>query len=276
MDRKSYLPFFESSANKNLISDFHEIFVNVRLAYLQAVNSKNSQKIKSLLSKIDDYLDYLEDLYESWSAVELRREYLKWYKYILDFVKEPNTLTISQINEAGLKTLKEILNACWPVHVEAVNALITNSNMYVKASLDWVHRVASDVLTKALQEKIRERLAKDTLAWASLQKMKESVTSILSDEKIMFFRDRAWRYRRIDRYVDMLVRTETSIANIQWTINRAIQLWITKFKIVENSDCCKLCAEYKWNIVDVKNWDIDMPPFHPNCRGYIIPQIDGN
>jgi hypothetical protein len=77
MDRKSYLPFFESSANKNLISDFHEIFVNVRLAYLQAVNSKNSQKIKSLLSKIDDYLDYLEDLYESWSAVELRREYLK-------------------------------------------------------------------------------------------------------------------------------------------------------------------------------------------------------
>ena len=71
----------------------------------------------------------------------------------------------------------------------------------------------------------------------------------------------------------MLTRTETSIANIQGTINRAIQLWITKFRVVEQADCCELCSEYNWEVVDVTDGTVDLPPYHPNCRGYIIAVI---
>ena len=37
------------------------------------------------------------------------------------------------------------------------------------------------------------------------------------------FQDRAGRLRDMNRYVDMLTKTETKIANTQGTINRALE-----------------------------------------------------
>jgi hypothetical protein len=51
----------------------------------------------------------------------------------------------------------------------------------------------------------------------------------------------------------MLTRTETSIANVQGTINRALQLGATKFKIEENTGCCSNCASFNGKIVDIKD-----------------------
>ena len=160
------------------------------------------------------------------------------------------------------------------IHVEAVNALLNNSKMYVKSSLDGMERQALTMLTELQQEKVREKLARSTITGDSLQTMKEKVARYFKENQITVFKDRGGKTRTLDRYIDMLVRTETSIANIQGTINRAIQIGITKFRVVEQADCCELCKEYRGEIVDITDGTVDLPPYHPNCRGYIVVVID--
>lgn len=130
------------------------------------------------------------------------------------------------------------------LHIEAVNALLDNSKNYVKSSLDGMERQALTMLNQLQQEKVREKLARGVITGDSLQTMKEKVARYFEENQITVFKDRGGKTRTLDRYVDMLVRTETSIANIQGTINRAIQIGITKFRVVEQADCCSICKEY--------------------------------
>ena len=160
------------------------------------------------------------------------------------------------------------------IHLDAVNALLDNSKNYVKASLDGMERQALTMISQLQQEKVREKLARSTITGDSLQTMKDKIAQYFEDNRITVFKDRSGKSWSLDRYVDMLVRTETSIANIQGTINRAIQIGITKFKVVEQVDCCELCKEYRGTVVDIADGTVDLPPYHPNCRGYIIAVLD--
>lgn len=160
------------------------------------------------------------------------------------------------------------------VHVDAVNALLNNSKMYVKSSLDGMERQALTMLNELQQEKVREKLARSVITGDSLQNMKEKIARYFEQNQITVFKDRGGKTRSLDRYVDMLTRTETSIANVQGTLNRAIQLGITKFRIVEQADCCELCNEYRNQVVDVTSGLVELPPYHPNCRGYVIAVIE--
>nr|DAT13939.1 MAG TPA: minor capsid protein [Caudoviricetes sp.] len=53
--------------------------------------------------------------------------------------------------------------------------------------------------------------------------MKKNLTKIFENNGVVKFQDRAGRMRDMNRYVDMLTRTETKIANTQGTINRALE-----------------------------------------------------
>lgn len=88
------------------------------------------------------------------------------------------------------------------------------------------------------------------------------------------FQDRAGRLRDMNRYVDMLTRTETKIANTQGTINRALESGITKFEVVEHDNCCDICAYHNGKIYDISKGAIELPPYHPNCKGYVVPVVD--
>ena len=137
-----------------------------------------------------------------------------------------------------------------------------------------MERQALTMLNELQQSKVRETLARSTITGDSLQEMKDKVAKYFMDNQITVFKDRSGKSWSLDRYVDMLTRTETSIANIQGTINRAIQLGITKFRVVEQADCCELCSEYREEIVDITDGTVDLPPYHPNCRGYIVVVLD--
>lgn len=230
--------------------------------------------------RLERVLQALEDEYWEWAEVELAREYVKGAKYIDDVVAKLNlpmenseNVTLKEIKEADKTKLDKEIKNLWPLHVEAAKALINSSKMYVKASIDWTKQAIITSLQKVQQEKVRELLAQSSLVGSSIHEMKKNVISLLEMEKVGWFRDRWGKRWTMERYVDMLVRTETKIANTQWTINRAIQLWITKFKIIEHADCCKICDEYNWMIVDISQWTAELPPYHPNCRGYIIAQL---
>ena len=271
MDRKRWLPDYNNPNWKKLLKLFSDTMQEIRALYFQALSENNTTKARRLLRQLGQISQALESEYGDWSKVELTREYVKGAYYI-DDVMQNGTIFLA-VNKLPYDELQDMVNNLWNIHVNAVKALINTSDMYVKASLDWMERVAIQSLDKAIQEKFTQELAKWVLKWESINEMKRGAIDLLRAEHITEFQDRAWRYWSMERYAEMLVRTETNRANVQGTINRAIQIWITKFKIVEQPDCCEVCAEMNGDIVDISQGTVDLPPFHPNCRGYIIAQV---
>ena len=270
MNRANYFAK-QTKEDLQLIKLFREELTRINVLYLQAINSDNMSKADALLKKLGRIAKTLENEYWERATKRIPQEYLLGSKYIDDtLTKEASFLAI---NKATAKELKKMVAELWEVHVDAVNALLNNSKNYVKASLDGMERQALTMLNELQQEKVREKLARATITGDSLQEMKTKIAKYFQSNGITGFKDRSGKLWSLDRYVDMLTRTETSIANIQGTINRAIQLWITKFRVVEQADCCELCSEYNWEVVDVTDWTVDLPPYHPNCRGYIIAVI---
>lgn len=270
--REDYLSNEYTENDKRLIKIFQEEVMRLDMLYYRAINSNQKDKAQELLSKIKRVVKELKSSYDDWANVEIPKEYLKWATYINDSINGEDWLKV--VLEADEKEVRWMIKTLGPAHLEAVNALLNTSKNYVKSSLDWMERQAISMLWELQGEKVREELAKGTLLWESLATMEDRIKRYFQKNKISWFKDRAWRLWSIDRYVDMLVRTETSIANIQGTINRAIQLWHTKFKVVEARDCCEMCAEENWKVVDVRDWVVDLPPFHPNCRWYIVVILD--
>jgi len=266
--REDYLSNEYTENDKRLIKIFQEEVMRLDMLYYRAINSNQKDKAQELLSKIKRVVKELKSSYDDWANVEIPKEYLKWATYINDSVNGEDWLKV--VLEADEKEVRWMIKTLWPAHIEAVNALLNTSKNYVKSSLDWMERQAISMLGELQGEKVREELAKGTLLWESLTAMEERIKRYFQNNKISWFKDRAGRLWSMDRYVDMLTRTETAIANIQGTINRAIQLWHTKFKVVENSDCCSFCADENWKIVDIAKGTVDLPPFHPNCRWFIV------
>jgi SPP1 gp7 family putative phage head morphogenesis protein len=169
---------------------------------------------------------------------------------------------------------KEMIWELWPAHVQAVNALLNTSKNYVKSSLDGLERQTMSLIGELQQQRVREELAKWILKGESRFEVNKRVTKYF-EEQNLWFKDRAWRVWTMDRYVDMLTRTETAIANVQGTINRWIQVWLTKFRVIEHFDCCSnICSHYNGEVFDVSKGMVNLPPYHPNCRGYIEAVID--
>ena len=270
MDRKRYLPKLTKEDIK-LINLFKEEMDRINLLYMKAINSNDTTKAKQLLNQINTISKTLQNEYGERADIRITTEYIKWTTYInkVVWIEAGISLWIP-LAKSELKTLMKELG---PIHIEAVNALLNNSKNYVRSSLNWMERQALTMINELQQEKIREQLAKWIISWEWLLNMNKRASSYFLENWITWFKDRSGKFWSMDRYVDMLTRTETNIANTQWTINRALELWITRFRIVEHPDCCEECAEMNWEIVDISDWAVDLPPFHPNCRGYIVADM---
>lgn len=267
MDRKDYLTKL-TKEDRELIKLFQEEVDRINLLYLKAIHSNDMSKANQLLKQIKKINNHLANEYWKRAEVRIPQEYAKGSSYI-DNVIEVDSIAILNLTN---KVVKSYLDELWPVHIEAVNALVDNSKNYVKASLDWMERQALTMLNELQQYQVRQELAKWIISWEASSN--ERLIDYFTSQWISWFKDRGWKYWSMDRYVDMLTRTETAIANTQGTINRALEVWITKFWIVEHSDCCEVCAEMNGDIVDIRDWVVDLPPFHPNCRGYIVAIVD--
>ena len=264
MDRIN-LPSYYTNEDKKVVKLFKEEMDRINLLYLKAVKENDFTKANRLLWKLKNLVRTLVAEYWERAEAKIPKEYLKgaWY---IQGIKINDNLSQSEV----MWMIWEL----WPIHIEAVYALLDNSRNYVKSSLDWVERQALSMLTEFHQAQVREQLAKGIISGESWYTMNQRIKDYLLENEITTFKDRWGKTWTMDRYIDMLVRTETSIANVQGVINRALELWITKFRIIERPDCCKECSHLHWTIVDIRDWTVELPPFHPNCRGYIIAVDD--
>ena len=266
VDRTDFLAKL-TEEDRKLIKLFQDEVDRINLLYMKAIHSNDMTKANQLLKQIKKISNYLSQEYWKRAEVRLPQEYVKGTSYI-DEVLEMDIV----LENLSKQSIEAYLDELWPIHIEAVNALVDNSKNYVRSSLDWMERQALTMINELQQTQVREELAKGIISWEA--KSNDRLIDYFTSQWISWFKDRGGKYWSMDRYVDMLCRTETSIANTQGTINRGLELWITKFWIVEHPDCCEVCAEMNGDIVDIRDGVVELPPFHPNCRGYIVAIVD--
>jgi len=266
VDRTSFLAKL-TEEDRKLIKLFQDEVDRINLLYMKAIHSNDITKANQLMGQMKKISNYLSQEYWKRAEVRLPQEYVKGTSYIDEVLKMDMVL-----ENLSKQSIEAYLGELWPIHIEAVNALVDNSKNYVRSSLDWMERQAISMINELQQTQVREELAKGIISWEA--KSNDRLIDYFTSQWISWFKDRGGKYWSMDRYVDMLVRTETSIANTQGTINRGLELWITKFWIVEHPDCCEVCAEMNGDIVDIRDGAVELPPFHPNCRGYIYAVMD--
>ena len=273
MLRKDYLNAEYTSEDKKLIALFQKQMQKINQLFQAALQEWDRTKALLHLRKMQAISTSLKAEYGERAKLRIPQEYLKGGIYIDDYLNNASSLSRLK-NQWDSKLIMSRVAQLGPVHTEAVKALMENSKMLVSASIDGVEKYALTMLTKHQQSQAKIKLAEWVLSWDWLEKMKKNLTKIFENNGVVKFQDRAGRMRDMNRYVDMLTRTETKIANTQGTINRALESGVTKFEVVEHEDCCEICAEHNGKIYDISKWAVELPPYHPNCKGYIVPVVD--
>lgn len=239
--------------------------------YLQALREKNLKKAKYYAEKAKLVVQELQEEYQDWALTRWAEEYLKGFKQV-EHLKRGTPK-----REQKLETNKIFLQV-GKVHKEALLALVQSGNRAVFATLDgmkrdisyWLALFSSKGKEIWLQHEIQSKLGAGLLTGKSLHYQKSDLVAFFQ-KKGLQLRDRSGRKRDPHTYAEMLIRTETARAYNTGMINRALELWTSKFRIEESWNCCSICAQYNGKVVDINKGGYDLPPYHPSCRWTVVP-----
>lgn len=205
--------------------------------------------------------------YQKRAWLRIPESYIHGVNSVKKDIKLPktNTKTIWQATANVSISLWQL----WPKHTKAVSNIIAQSIWYnAQALKDFEQNIK---LLKWIWD--TEKIFNIITSSGSNFEKKNALSTNLKDSGIAYLKDKDWIKRDIDRYAEMLVRTETSATSNQGTINRAIELWIDLLERSEVSDSCPVCRPHDWEIRSLsKQW---MPKllYHPNCRWEWIAKI---
>jgi len=176
-------------------------------------------------------------------------------------LEEIKKLLINERIVAGAETV----NWLWEVHTLAVKNLIQSWNAYMEQT---ILNIQKWIIWQMSQYQILttfENIWLWVLSWSSLQKTKEDLVKFRK-ESFPYFRDKWWKLWTLERYGEMLIKTESWKAYNTGILNQWVELWVIEYKRFETSDSCPICIPHKWEIRNVsKNW-FPILLYHPNCR----------
>ena len=260
-----------SKEDKKLISSFVQAQKDIEHFYLQALREKNLKKAKYYADQAKALVDLLQEEYQSWALTRWSQEYLKGFRQVEHLKRGVPKQTV-ELGE------DQIMLQVGKFHKQALLALVQNGNRVVSATLDGMKKdiVYGLALFNQkgkeiwLQHQIQSQLGAGILTGKALHYQKSDLVAFFQ-KKGLQLRDRSGRKRDPHTYAEMLIRTETARAYNAGIINRALELWTSKFRIEESWNCCSICAQYNGKVVDINKGGYDLPPYHPNCRGTIVP-----
>lgn len=260
-----------SKADKLLIKSFVQAQRDIEGFYLQALREKNLQKARYYAEQAKMVVDELQENYQDRSLTRWAEEYLRGFKEV-EHIKwgKPKW-------EYSIWTDKIFLQI-GKVNKEAVLALVQSGNRAVVATLDGMKKDIVYSLAAfrqrgkdtKLQNQIQSKLGGGLITGKSLYYQKSDLVSFFQ-QRWLKLRDKSWRRWDPHTYAEMLIRTETARAYNTGVVNRSLQLGTTRFRIEESWNCCSICAPYNGKVVDISKGGYDLPPYHPNCRGTIVP-----
>lgn len=227
-----------------------------------------------LTARINWISSELTAKYNVYQNIALRESYLEGtlfydipqHKEIQLFLQNSDKLDII----TRLWQNKELVNWLWGVHVAMVENLLQQWQQYISQATWNVQRIMVSAYWEATLKQTFETIALWEVKGLSIFESRVELVKFFQDKWIWSFVDKWWRKRTLERYGEMLTRTETAKSSIMWTLTQWGELWFVKYKRVERLDACPVCTPHKHDIINLKDW---MPYIllHPQCRGYWEP-----
>lgn len=212
----------------------------------------------------------LTNQYKNFQTVVAQEEYLLGWKYYNNEIEK----RVKDIQKLPLQERLALwwwmVADLWWVHTEAVKNLITAWNNYLEETIQGIRKGILWQFNEYQTIKTFETIWQGMIQGDTLTKMKQAFIKNTVDS-FPYFKDKAGRKRTLERYWEMLIRTETWKAYNTWILNQWIEAGVKKYRRNERADCCPLCIPHKSEVRNVyKKW---FPPllYHPNCRGFREP-----
>ncbi|HYD35537.1 MAG TPA: phage minor capsid protein [Vitreimonas sp.] len=161
------------------------------------------------------------------------------------------------------------------IHKEAVSALVSETQMAFGESISGVYRSATNLLSQAVKEQIKARLAEGTITGETRKKISDTIKATLLDEGMSALVDKGGKQWTLDRYAEMLVRTKAVEARNTALANRMLENGYDLVEVSDHHSKHKSCADWEGKILSLTGSTPGYPTldqakkaglFHPNCK----------
>ncbi len=183
----------------------------------------------------------------------------------------------------GIKiTVTTLINdPAYSVHLEAVNTLLSNAYLDFANTMTGYVKGAERVINEAMKLQARNRIAQGRLEGAAIRDIKKEVKKTFADQGFTVLLDRGGREWTLDRYSEMLTRTQILNANNEGVVNRASDFGVDIVQVDSHGAQDSLCSDQEGKLYSISGTSDkypplgnNSPPFHPNCRHTLLLRPD--
>lgn len=176
---------------------------------------------------------------------------------------------------AGERTGSPGTSGYGQVNKEALELLINNLQGRLGDAVTTVGRRADDALRREGLRVAAAQLADEE----SLPDATDTLVRRLTRGGVTAFQDRLGRQWSLETYAEMAIRTTTSEAIAQGTSAALLSQDFDVIVVNSVPDPCPICKPYDGNTYSLTGRSdhpvLDrLPPFHPNCRHFILPSVE--
>jgi hypothetical protein len=170
------------------------------------------------------------------------------------------------------------------IHVEALDVLISEGMGDLKGAINTIKESFPEKLEKILGD-VQKELGKTIITGENRKKATARVSQVLAKEGLTCFtvEDKNGNTRNLplDFYASTVTKTKLRSAHNQGSENRYRENGVDLVRVDEHFPTCKQCASKQGIVIsltgDTPGYptkdEVDLPPYHPNCRHTIRPYI---
>jgi hypothetical protein len=222
---------------------------------------------ESLLSQIQDQLDYLEIVSKNFSKEQLPKNYRKGVDGATNEIKKMG-LDIGDYESFSR------------LHTQSVEMLVSNMIADLTDATRFVGREMKDVIRKAGMNAIAQKQA----TGSTVKEAKRLVKQNLIKEGINGIKDRRGRMISLDAYAATVARSTSREAT---NTAKMTHLQANGYDLVQMSDhatTCPICQAYEGRVYSISGKDARYPQLdrafsshaniHPNCEHVVVPYVE--
>ncbi|WP_313429826.1 phage minor capsid protein [Siminovitchia terrae] len=168
------------------------------------------------------------------------------------------------------------------IHMEAVQSIMDDTMMDMHAAIRTAKKSAAKSVSNAINN-VKGDIAKGIITGDTRKVIQKRVAESFQKDGLTAFVTVDGKKLPLDFYSMTVTRTKMRDAAVTGSVERYKENDQDLVQIIENSDTCPVCARYRGLVVSLtgetpgypvvgKN-GIQLPPYHPNCRGSVRPFV---